>query len=167
MYFVLNSPPDSGGAALGVVRLLAAQLHITKTTYLYLPENPDGMRQYNPPVHNIKPLEQNRKALRNNMTPAEVVLWKALQKGKLEGRKFRRQHSVGKYVLDFYCPAEMLAVELDGAYHYTLAGVESDTERTGFLTTLNIKVLRFENCLVFEHLDLVLEEIKRNFKIID
>ena len=74
--------------------------------YIYR-QNLAGMRQYNLPIHNIKPLEQNRKALRNNMTPAEVVLWKAIQKGKLEGRKFRRQHSVGKYVLDFYCPVEL------------------------------------------------------------
>jgi very-short-patch-repair endonuclease len=131
--------------------------------YVYR-QNLAGMPQYNPPIHNIKPLEQNRKALRNNMTPAEVVLWKAIQKGKPEGRKFRRQHSVGKYVLDFYCPAELLAVELDGAHHYTYEGSEYDADRTANLQTLNITVLRFENRLVFEHLDLVLEEIKRNFK---
>ena len=118
-------------------------------------------------VHNIKPLEKNRKALRNNLTPGEAVLWRALQKSQLDGRKFRRQHSVGGYVLDFYCPTERLAVELDGAYHFTLVGSENDYERTQYINSLNIRVLRFENKRVFENIDLVLEEIRRHFKSVD
>ena len=56
-------------------------------------------------IHNLKNLKKQRKDLRNNPTPAEAVLWKALQKRQLAGRKFRRQHSVGHYILDFYCSA--------------------------------------------------------------
>ena len=62
-------------------------------------------------IHNRKNLKQFRKDLRNNLTPAEATLWKAIQRSQLEGRKFRRQHSVGNYILDFYCPKEKLAIE--------------------------------------------------------
>ena len=122
------------------------------------------MRQY---IHNIKPLKENRRTLRNKLTPAEAVLWKALQKGKLDGRKFRRQHSVGSYIIDFYCAEERLAVELDGQPHFTFAGSESDNERTKYLNSLNIRVLRFENKFVFEQLDLVVEEIRKHFTVSD
>jgi len=118
-----------------------------------------------PQIHNRKELTEGRKNLRNNLTPAEAVLWKAIQRGKLDGRKFRRQHSVDRYVLDFYCPTELLAIELDGAHHYTLTGSEHDYNRTNFLNGLNIRVLRFENKLVFEQLDWVLGEIRGQFKI--
>ena len=114
-------------------------------------------------VHNQKAIEKFRRALRHNLTPAEAVLWKAIQRGKLDGRKFRRQHSAGKYVLDFYCPTERLAVELDGAHHFTLAGNQHDSERTAYLNSLHIRVLRFENDLVFTQLDWLLDEIKAHF----
>jgi very-short-patch-repair endonuclease len=115
-------------------------------------------------IFNKKSLKNFRKKLRNNLTPAEAVLWKALQKRKLAGKKFRRQHSVGKYVVDFYCPAEKLAVELDGAGHYTLEGTKHDIERDDYLSSLGIKVLRFENKEVFDNLEAVLEVIKNSFK---
>ena len=71
---------------------------------------------------------------------------------------------MGPYVLDFYCPAERLAIELDGAHHYTTAGCNHDDERTRFLSNLKIEVLRFENKHVISHLDLVAEEIRSHFK---
>ena len=64
-------------------------------------------------IHNRSALKENRRTLRNNMTPAESALWKVLQKSQLDGRKFRRQHSVDGHILDFYCPSEKLAIELD------------------------------------------------------
>jgi very-short-patch-repair endonuclease len=115
------------------------------------------------PIHNIPTLKITRKELRNNLTTAEAMLWKYLQKSQLEGRKFRRQHSVGKYVLDFYCPSEKLAIELDGAHHFTPHGADYDNERTIYLSTLNIRVLRFENKLVFNRIEDVLNEIKSKF----
>ena len=120
------------------------------------------MKKMNNQVHNLKALETNRKALRNNMTPAEKALWRMIQRSQLDGRKFRRQHSVGGFVLDFYCPSERLAIELDGADHYTVNGIENDEERTAYLSSLKIRVLRFENKLVFEQAERVLEEIRRN-----
>ncbi len=82
---------------------------------------------------------------------------------KFEGKKFRRQHSVGNYILDFYCPSEKLAIELDGQVHFNDAAYEYDYERKLFLNFYGIKVLRFVNKLVFEDLDFVLACIKDNF----
>jgi very-short-patch-repair endonuclease len=115
-------------------------------------------------INNIKALKETRKALRNNLTPAEAALWKFLQHSNLEGRKFRRQHSISYYILDFYCPAERLAVELDGAHHFTASGADYDEERTKFLNSQNIRVVRFENKMIFEQPETVLETIKDNFK---
>lgn len=110
-------------------------------------------------IHNRKHLKPFRKKLRNNLTTAEAVLWTHLSHSKL-GFKFRRQHSVGKYVIDFYCAPERFAVELDGAGHFTKEGKAHDEIRTQYLNTLNITVIRFENVQVFEDLDGVLEQIK-------
>ncbi|MES2762594.1 MAG: DUF559 domain-containing protein [Bacteroidota bacterium] len=114
-------------------------------------------------LNNFNYLKTNRKNLRNNLTSAEASLWKSLQGSKLMGRKFRRQHSVGNYILDFYCPSEKIAIELDGAGHYTEEGIKKDEVRTQFLNECGIKVIRFENKLVFEKTEWVLEEICRGF----
>ncbi len=113
-------------------------------------------------IHNKIILLDKRRELRHNLTPAEAVLWKAIQQNKLENRKFRRQHSVGNYILDFYCATERLAIELDGAHHFTFSGAEYDNERSKYLSSLNIRVLRFENKVVLQQLELVLEEIKKH-----
>ncbi len=114
-------------------------------------------------IHNIKNLKENRKKLRNSLTPAEAKLWSLLKSSQLENRKFRRQHSVGPYVLDFYCPAEKLCIELDGAAHFTDGGYEYDIARTEYLQALDIRVMRFENKDIFDNTEGVLEEIRRNF----
>jgi len=114
-------------------------------------------------IHNRKGLEPYRKKLRNNPTSAEATLWCELQRKQLDGRKFRRQHSVGSYILDFYCPLEKLCVELDGAGHFTEEGIAYDKERTEYLNSLNIRVIRFKNIDVFERMEKVLSEIKSNF----
>jgi very-short-patch-repair endonuclease len=116
------------------------------------------------PIHNNPKMKQLRKTLRNDSTPAEQALWKALKQSNLGGYKFRRQHSVGCYILDFYCPCQRFAIELDGDSHFTDEAREYDRERTAFLNALNIRVLRFHNTDVYENLDAVygriLEELK-------
>lgn len=112
-------------------------------------------------IHNKKGLKIFRKELRNNLTSAEATLWKALQGKQVEGYKFRRQHSVGSYILDFYCPA----ARLDGEGHFCSAGMEADAEKESYLDNLDIKVLRFENRDVFGNLESILEEIKDNLII--
>ena len=115
-------------------------------------------------MHNKKGLEKFRKELRNNATPAEAFLWTQLSNKKLEGRKLRRQHSIENFIVDFYCPAEKLIIELDGEVHFNAVAQEYDYKRTCFLENLGFKVIRFENKMVFEHLPSVLAEIKEHFK---
>lgn len=110
-------------------------------------------------THNKKSLIERRKHLRNNGTSAEATLWKLISNKKLEGRKFRRQHSVENYILDFYCPVEKLAIELDGERHFTELGLIEDEKRDKELKELGIRVLRFENEDVFKATNAVLEKI--------
>ncbi len=100
-----------------------------------------------------------RQHLRRAATPAERALWLGLR-GERLGVRFRRQHGVGPYILDFYCPAARLAVELDGAVHDAPGARAYDDARTQWLwDTHRIRVLRFENRLVFEQPDDVLAAI--------
>ena len=115
-------------------------------------------------LNNLPKLKDKRIQLRKSLTSAEAKFWTLLQNSQLEGRKFRRQHSVGSYIFDVYCPAEKIAIELDGEGHFTAGGSAYDEERTVFLNSVGIKVLRFKNNLVFKFPDHLLEEIKRNFK---
>jgi very-short-patch-repair endonuclease len=115
-------------------------------------------------IHNRKELENLRKNLRKNLTSAEATLWALLKAKQLEGRKFRRQHSVDKYVLDFYCASEKLAIELDGEPHFTDEGIKRDQKRTEYLNSQKIRVLRFENDEIFQSPEGVLAEIKRHFE---
>ena len=115
-------------------------------------------------IHNKSILKSRRKELRNNSTPAEKLLWSVLQHSNLGGYKFRRQHSVGAYILDFYCPSECLAVELDGDSHFTDEAIEYDRERTAYLNALGIKVLRFLNTDVYDNLNVVCERILEEIK---
>ena len=115
-------------------------------------------------MHNKKHLKEYRKALRNKGTSAEAFLWKQLSNSRLEGRKFRRQHSINNYIVDFFCPSERLIIELDGEVHLNATAAEKDQARTEYLENLDYKVIRFENKMVFENLQSVLLEIKDNFK---
>jgi very-short-patch-repair endonuclease len=110
-------------------------------------------------IHNKTILKSRRKNLRNEATPTERKLWSALQNSQLNGYKFRRQHSVGYYILDFYCPAERLAIELDGDSHFSEEAIAYDRERTSFLNSHNVRVLRFLNSDVFDNLDGVCSRI--------
>lgn len=115
-------------------------------------------------MHNHKYLEERRKELRKSLTPAEATLWKSLQRKQLKNRKFRRQHSIKNFIVDFYCASEKLIVELDGAVHLDFAQQNYDHERTQILEGLDFKVIRFENKLIFENLPEVLENIASHFK---
>ena len=113
--------------------------------------------------HNRNQFISFRKNLRNNGTPAEAELWKHISNRKLAGRKFRRQHSVGCFILDFYYPSEKLAIELDGEDHYWKEGIDKDLKKELFLQEYSIRVLRFENKWVFQDLEHVLKTISAAF----
>ena len=111
-------------------------------------------------VSNRKELCEERKVLRTFGTVAEAVLWTALKAKRLDGWRWRRQFSIGGYILDFYCPKAKLCVELDGASHFTPYGLEADAARTEYLNQLGIRVLRFENRVLKESPELVIGAIK-------
>ena len=114
-------------------------------------------------LHDKPASKDNRKALRKNLTPAEAFLWKHLQSKKLNGRKFRRQHGIDNFIVDFYCSKENLIIELDGEVHMNTTAQEYDKIRAQHLENHGFTVLRFENKMVFENLSSVLQEIKDNF----
>ena len=114
-------------------------------------------------MHNKKHLHKTRQYLRKNATSAEAFLWRYLSNRKLKGRKFRRQHSIKNYIVDFYCPSEKLVIELDGQIHMNAKNAVKDEKRDLHLKSLDFKVLRFENKMVFENLGSVLQEIKDCF----
>jgi very-short-patch-repair endonuclease len=105
-------------------------------------------------------LLQIARGLRAGQTEAERLLWSCLRSRQLNDAKFRRQHPLGRYVLDFYCHAAGLAVELDGAHHYRDEQAAYDLERTAWLEGQGFKVLRFTNNEVLLGLDRVLERIR-------
>jgi len=114
--------------------------------------------------HNKSELKIFRKDLRTTLTPAEAFLWKYIKKRQFEGRKFRKQHSIDNYIVDFYCAEEKLIIELDGEVHMNTVSEEYDKKRDLYLHQLGYKVLRFENKMVFDNLAFVLEDIKIHFK---
>ena len=97
------------------------------------------------------------RALRRKPAPAEAVLWKCLRNRALAGFKFRRQHLIGRYVVDFACPECKVAVEVDGESH--LSSRREDEERSRLLELEGWSVQRFWNTEVYEALDSVREAI--------
>jgi type I restriction enzyme R subunit len=104
-------------------------------------------------------LIENARALRRNQTDAEQLLWQLLRNSQIENAKFRRQHPIDPYILDFYCHDKKLAIELDGGQHNTEEGKQKDRKRTEFLESQGIRVLRFWNNDVLQNTEAVLEVI--------
>ena len=101
-------------------------------------------------LFNIKGLKSFRSSLRNRSTSAEATLWNFLKSKSIEGRKFRRQYSIGNYIVDFCCPTEKLVIELDGAPHGEYYKIHEDENRDKFLENIGFTVLMFENRFVFQ-----------------
>jgi len=101
-----------------------------------------------------------RKHLRNNSTAAESTLWKALRCRQIDGLKFRRQHSIGAYIMDFYCPEIKLCIELDGNVHDDYLQHHSDIIRTKFINEQGITIFRFSNECVYHNPDQIIEAIR-------
>jgi very-short-patch-repair endonuclease len=97
------------------------------------------------PRHRIHPaIRQFARELRQPQTPAETTLWRYLRNRNLE-YKFRRQHPIEFFIIDFYCAEAKLLIEIDGESHFQKAQMEYDQARTGYLETLGYKVIRFTN----------------------
>lgn len=99
------------------------------------------------------------KAMRRRMTPPEARFWNAVRAGRLRGLKWKRQHPVGPYILDFYCAAAALAVEIDGAGHDDPEQMAHDRRRTAWLSTKGLRVIRIAAMDVRDELDGVLDYV--------
>ena len=106
-------------------------------------------------------LLERRRELRKNLTPEEIVMWKALKSKQIESFKWRKQHPIDSYILDFYCPKAKLCIELDGKKHYTFQGAKEDEIRSRHLKSKGIRIIRFENRLIWENLEEVINIIKQ------
>ena len=99
--------------------------------------------------------------LRRSMTKSEAVLWKRLKDRKLFNSKFRRQHPVNIFIVDFYCHEYKLVIEVDGDIHNDEIASQYDLGRTEVLNKFGLKVIRFTNDQVLYSLNSVIEKIQR------
>ncbi len=105
-------------------------------------------------------LKPKARAMRHEPTSAEAILWERLRNRRLGGYRFRRQHSVGRFIVDFLCLDAQLVVEVDGPIHRVNA--QRDRERKQKLESAGLHVLRFTNDEITHHLDRVMKEIDRH-----
>jgi very-short-patch-repair endonuclease len=113
-------------------------------------------RVFNKPVY-----KRRRQVLRTNMTVPERLLWQCLR-GEQLGVKFRRQHGIGDYIVDFYCSEKGFVVEVDGDSHFTDDAVAYDAVRDAFLMSLGLRVMRFTNQQVMHELESVCNMIRQH-----
>lgn len=95
------------------------------------------------------------------MTPWEILLWAQLKRKPL-GYKFRHQHSIGRYIVDFYCAKKKFVIKLDGGQHF--AQKEYNKEKTIYLNTFKIQVLRIWNDEIIKNMDGVMVRIEEYLK---
>jgi len=107
------------------------------------------------------------KALRRSMSLPEVLLWKALKGGAVDRLHFRKPHPIGPYILDFYCDAAKLAVEVDGATHGTEDRPERDDRRDAWLAAQGIATLRLPASLVLRDVDAAVRTIVGHLQLGD
>lgn len=110
-------------------------------------------------IFNRFPQRITRNKLRKGPVEAEAILWSKLNRRQRLGKKFRRQYSVGRYIVDFYCPAMQLVIEIDGDSHKGNEAKQYDQVREKFLKALGLRVIRFSNADIRENLSDVLETI--------
>ena len=88
-------------------------------------------------------------------------MWKMLKAKQIEGKRWRRQFSIGNFILDFYCPEIKLCIELDGNEHYTVSGQFNDEQREEFLKSQGITIIRFENKEIWHYTEQIIETIRK------
>ena len=110
-------------------------------------------------IHTNIDLKRRRRELRKNATVHEKILWSYLRTSGI-GFKFRRQHSIGPYIVDFYCAEKRLIIEVDGGQHLELEAKKYDEERSKYLQNLHHRVIRFLNSDINNNVESVLDEIR-------
>lgn len=105
-----------------------------------------------------------KRRLRSEMTPAEKQLWFHLSSRQFQSLKFRRQHGIGPYIVDFYCPEKGVVIEIDGETHAGEDEKLRDQQREVYLRSLSLLVVRYTNEEVLKNLEGVLEDLARRIK---
>ena len=108
--------------------------------------------------------KENAKTNRSNMTDAESLLWHYLRQEQL-GVRFRRQHVIGDYIVDFICLKQRLIIEIDGGYHNDIVQQQEDRIRQNWLESMDYKVIRFTNEEVFYNIETVISTITGNINL--
>ncbi|MEK9158884.1 MAG: endonuclease domain-containing protein [Patescibacteria group bacterium] len=109
-------------------------------------------------IHNLIHTKKQRRQLRKEATGTEKILWYKIRNSQL-GHKFRRQHGIGDYIADFYCPEKKLVIELDGEIHGDKLRMNHDLIRDDFLQQGGLKAIRYTNEQILKNLDAVLQDI--------
>ena len=104
-------------------------------------------------------LKQHARDNRHEMTKSEEVLWNALRH-EIQGYRFRRQHAIGDYIVDFVCLSKKIVIEVDGGYHIRKQQIESDSIRTAYLENKGFHVIRFSNEEVNTNISGIIQTIK-------
>ena len=115
-------------------------------------------------IFNTSLSKKGRRDLRKRSTSLEKIVWLKIRNRQIENYKFRRQYSIGKYIVDFYCPEKKLVVEIDGDSHFQDEAILYDIVREKYIRTLNIEILRFTNKDVMDNIDGVLFKIAHKLK---
>ncbi len=100
-----------------------------------------------------------KRKLRSKLTPAENKLWLQLRSKQFLGLKFRRQHGVGSYIVDFFCSEKKLVIEVDGDVHALERQIEKDRFREEYLKNLGINIVRYANNDILKNIEGVLEDL--------
>lgn len=113
-----------------------------------------------PRLYNLTRLKARRRQLRRQSIPSEIRLWNVLRNRQFLGLKWRRQHSIGNSIVDFYCPQLSLAIEIDGDSHFVFDQSAHDKRRQYWLEQQGIMVVRWLSLDVMQNLDGVLQQLR-------
>ena len=121
---------------------------------------PEGWAQTHTDKEIYQDIRLRALVMRQNPTEAECVLWQYLRRRQINGLHFRRQHPIGRFIVDFYCAKARLVIEVDGSVHDEPGHDEYDQERQAYLESLGLRVLRCRNEDVIQNVDVALESIR-------
>lgn len=105
-----------------------------------------------------------RRKLRQDMTSAEKLFWAKVASRQLHNLKFRRQHAIGNYIVDFYCPERKLVIEIDGDTHAEELTMQDDRVREDYLKSLGYKIIRYQNQDILNNLEGVFEDLVKDLR---
>ncbi len=100
------------------------------------------------------------------MTSAEKLFWSKVANRQFKNLKFRKQHGIGQYIVDFYCPEQKLIIEIDGDSHFSEIAKKEDEKRTQYLESFGYKVIRYNNLEVLNNINGVFEDLLRKLNLL-